>query len=144
MTKNFFLILLSVFLFSCSNNDDEGTPIYHGEYRIDTFNNITAPECGDTNSIFDLKITPAGRFTQKIYTLDINNVCTLSETLEGNIIQTGTFYGAPFGEVEYDNSNRNFSFATSNGDVVDGRYVRIIFSNDEPGNAGQYFYTRND
>jgi hypothetical protein len=111
----FFIIGL---IYSCSNDDENkiaGVDDYSGNYKLSYVTN--SPTCTNgtstsisTSSLNDLEISLNGRFKRKIYSLNSNNECTVSEILEGQITITGSYDYSntlnwfPYGIVEYDNS----------------------------------------
>ena len=114
-TLLFFIIGL---IFSCSNDDENkisGVNDFSGNYKLFYVTNSSACTNGTSNnmstsSLNDLEISSNGRFKRKIYSLNLNNECTVSEIIEGQITITGasdfsnTSNWSPHGIVEYDNS----------------------------------------
>jgi hypothetical protein len=106
------LFLVITLLNSCSNDDDNiilSLDDFSGKYRLNYVNASTTctnsnSNNSSTSSVNDLEISSNGRFKRKIYSLNSNNECPVSNILQRQITVTGSFLGSPYGFVEYDNS----------------------------------------
>ena len=113
-SKSRTTILLVIAILSACSSDEEtkiaGVDYYSGSYRLTYVSN--SPSCtnststnNSTSSINDLEISSNGRFKKKVYSLNSNNECEVSEILEGKITIEGSYYERPYGFIEYDNSD---------------------------------------
>lgn len=120
----FFITVLSI---SCSNDNEDSVPVglndFSGNFKLsfvatDPQTEVCSNESintgsGSISSPNDLEITSTGRFKQKVYSLDSNNECIVSEIVEGQITITGTFHESPFGTIEYDNADKTATVTMS-------------------------------
>jgi len=128
-TSFLILILFSGLIISCSKGDDQGkidgVNHYSGAYSLNYVTNSTA--CTNSTGIRsdnDLEITSNGRLKRKIYSLNSNNECVVSEILEGQITITHSFYRSPIGIIEYDNSEIIEDFyITPSVDLIHNQFI---------------------
>lgn len=106
LTKQILLISIIGLIVSCSKDEPEfaGLGDFSGNFRLYSVN--LPNECTNFGiySPNDLEVLRSGRFKRKLYSLNSDNKCIVSEIVEGQITINGTFYGSPFGTVKYDNS----------------------------------------
>jgi hypothetical protein len=106
LTKQILLLSIIGLIISCSKDEPKfaGLGDFSGNFRLYSVN--LPNECTNFGiySPNDLEILRNGRFKRKLYSLNSDNKCIVSEIVEGQITINGTFYGSPFGIVKYDNS----------------------------------------
>lgn len=161
MKKNIFLLIAIVLLCilqSCSKRHPEFIEQdFSGDWNISGFtvNPDTDIHCTSSNSTdtltFDLRINSDNTFEQKVYTKQSDGTCIFKETLKGKIIITGTASFVTHGKLEYINPEPNSSLGNKPWSVdisnaKDGRYNRIVFSDESPQPPGvggdQIFFDR--
>ncbi|TMM31317.1 hypothetical protein FDT66_04950 [Polaribacter aestuariivivens] len=151
--KLFYGILIGLLILSSCSNDDgneiAGLADFSGNFRLSYISNSLEEICTNsssnndaTNSPNDFEITSNGRFKQKVYSLNSNNECVVSEILEGKITITGSFYERPNGSVEYDNLEKTswISFSLAN----DGKHDSFIIEENQDNRFVTYSYGRSD
>ncbi|HKK12165.1 MAG TPA: hypothetical protein VJ945_05000 [Flavobacteriaceae bacterium] len=151
MKAKLLLLFFIGLIFSCANDDETkiaGLDDFSGNYKLSSVTtNDTSLYC-----IFDtviderpvaLEITSNGRFKLAVYlpNSNNNNTCTKTETLEGQITITGSFYGKPNGTVEYDNSEIIDHIFIEKS--VNGVHNKLNIEKSD-GSGTQYWYVRAD
>ncbi|MBO3100324.1 polysaccharide deacetylase family protein [Gelidibacter pelagius] len=134
------LLFITGLIISCSNDDEvkiAGLGDFSGNYRLNFVTNSSTYCYNNDVSSIDLEISSNGRFKQKIFILNNNEECVLTEILEGQITITKSFNMHPDGTVVYDNSEiSHHIFLPSSVDGVHNK-LRIAHSD---GSAIQFIY----